>query len=293
MIRIADARPSVSRAAGPLLLGLIACLLVARPAAAQCVGDCNLDLRVTINELIIGVTIALGSNPVSACPSFDVNNSNTVTVNELVQAVNNALGSCPGGATATATTGSITPTPTATGNGTSPTPTNTIAVTPVCGNSMVEPPETCDDGNTVDGDNCPATCIIHECQVTATTLNGDVLVEPPGGLFLGAVQVFVRYPDGTVSLPSSGSQASVAIHNLPDDAFSTAVNDLDYAVRVVSVGPDGLTLGDANRYFTAEFTLCQGANAPQASAFSCTVENATDVDLNDVTDQTTCSVVLP
>jgi len=32
---------------------------------------------------------------------------------------------------------------------------------PVCGNSIIEPPETCDDGNTTPGDGCSATCQIE------------------------------------------------------------------------------------------------------------------------------------
>ncbi len=38
-------------------------------------------------------------------------------------------------------------------------------VTPVCGNSVVEAPEACDDGNTVDGDGCSATCTVEARKV--------------------------------------------------------------------------------------------------------------------------------
>jgi hypothetical protein len=101
--------------------------------------------------------------------------------------------------------------------------------------------------------------------------------------------------DGVIALPSSGAQAAIAIINLPDDAFSTSVNDLDYAVRVVSVGPDGLTLATdpPNRFFTAQFTRCEGAALPTAGDFTCKVENATLVEGTDVTTQTTCAVRLP
>jgi cysteine-rich repeat protein len=34
---------------------------------------------------------------------------------------------------------------------------------PVCGDGVVEPPEDCDDGNTVDGDACPADCNVIQC----------------------------------------------------------------------------------------------------------------------------------
>ena len=86
-------------------------LLASPPAQAQsCVGDCNGDGMVAINELIIGVNIALDSQPVSACPSFDVSDDGMVTINELILGVNNALNGCP--ATATPTEEGDTPTPT-------------------------------------------------------------------------------------------------------------------------------------------------------------------------------------
>jgi hypothetical protein len=61
----------------------------------SCVGDCNGSDSVEINELIIGVNIALGNTPLSTCPSFDANHSGMVEINELVTAVNNALNGCP------------------------------------------------------------------------------------------------------------------------------------------------------------------------------------------------------
>jgi hypothetical protein len=36
-----------------------------------CVGDCNHDGRLTIDELVTGVTMALGTAPVDRCPDFD------------------------------------------------------------------------------------------------------------------------------------------------------------------------------------------------------------------------------
>lgn len=34
-----------------------------------------------------------------------------------------------------------------------------VCPAPVCGNALIEPPETCDDGNTDDGDSCPSDCM--------------------------------------------------------------------------------------------------------------------------------------
>ena len=60
-----------------------------------CVGDCNGDHQVTINELILGVSIALGSAPLGQCPALDANLDHVLTINELVQGVGNALSGCP------------------------------------------------------------------------------------------------------------------------------------------------------------------------------------------------------
>ncbi len=66
------------------------------PDPSGCVGDCDDDGRVSINELIQGVNIALGRAPVDQCPSFDRNLDDNVAINELIAAVNNALNGCEG-----------------------------------------------------------------------------------------------------------------------------------------------------------------------------------------------------
>jgi hypothetical protein len=60
-----------------------------------CIGDCNGDRVVTINELISGVNIALARAAVGLCEAMDGNHDGNVTVNELVAAVNHALTGCP------------------------------------------------------------------------------------------------------------------------------------------------------------------------------------------------------
>ncbi|MGD9764923.1 MAG: DNRLRE domain-containing protein [Candidatus Binatia bacterium] len=60
-----------------------------------CIGDCDGTGVVQVNELILGVNIALGLAPLSACPAFDPDGSGMVTVADLITAVNNALTGCP------------------------------------------------------------------------------------------------------------------------------------------------------------------------------------------------------
>lgn len=61
---------------------------------APCAGDCNGDGAVTINELVTGVSIALGIAPVDACAVLDRDGDGSVAVAELIQAVNRALNGC-------------------------------------------------------------------------------------------------------------------------------------------------------------------------------------------------------
>ncbi len=79
-----------------LVLIVAAALAAPTGAAAQiCGGDCNLDGQVVVNELVLGVSIALGSDRISACPAMDANYERNVTVNELISAVGHALDGCP------------------------------------------------------------------------------------------------------------------------------------------------------------------------------------------------------
>ena len=80
-------------------LGAVACLtviLAVRTAVvAQCTGDCDVSGAVTIDELVRGVNIALGTAPVTDCGSLDASGNGTVTIDDLVRAVNNTLAGCP------------------------------------------------------------------------------------------------------------------------------------------------------------------------------------------------------
>jgi hypothetical protein len=60
-----------------------------------CVGDCNGDTSVTVDELLAMVNIALSSAGTSDCPPGDTNGDGQITVDEILAAVNNALNGCP------------------------------------------------------------------------------------------------------------------------------------------------------------------------------------------------------
>jgi hypothetical protein len=93
-------------------------VLGAAGAALACVGDCNGDGGISIAELIAGVRISLGDEPLSACPAFDATPDGTLRIEELVAAVAAALAGCP-----------ATPTPSPPPTDT-PSPTATPTATP-------------------------------------------------------------------------------------------------------------------------------------------------------------------
>ena len=61
-----------------------------------CVGDCNGDGQVTINELLTIVNSALGTVRATVCAAGDANANGEITVDEILGGVNNALKGCQG-----------------------------------------------------------------------------------------------------------------------------------------------------------------------------------------------------
>lgn len=105
---------------------------------AACTGDCDGDATVTVDEIIKGVSIALGTTSLAACARFDAGGDGNVTVDEIVTAVNHALAGCPSQVpTPTPTsmpsmsrTRTSTATPTLTSVPSTPTPTPTLVAPP-------------------------------------------------------------------------------------------------------------------------------------------------------------------
>lgn len=61
----------------------------------RCAGDCSDDQLVTVDELVRGIDVALGSEPLEACPLVDGNADGIVSISDLVAAVDSAVNGCP------------------------------------------------------------------------------------------------------------------------------------------------------------------------------------------------------
>jgi cysteine-rich repeat protein len=121
--------------------------VAAAPTPYPCVGDCNSHGVVTIGDLVTMVNIALDNASISACGAGDRDDNGRIEVPEIIAAVNAVLNGCSGLPWGT---------PTA-----SPTPSPTATPVSFCGNGRIEPPEQCDQGNSVDGDGCDSHCQVE------------------------------------------------------------------------------------------------------------------------------------
>jgi hypothetical protein len=64
--------------------------------ARACAADCNGDLTVGLNELVLAVNVALDRSPAAACGRADADRDGRVSIVELVRGVGaNMAGSCP------------------------------------------------------------------------------------------------------------------------------------------------------------------------------------------------------
>ncbi len=59
-----------------------------------CAGDCNLDDRVTIDELVTGTNIAIGRKSIEACTALDGDADLRISIEELVSGVGAAMNGC-------------------------------------------------------------------------------------------------------------------------------------------------------------------------------------------------------
>ena len=85
-------RLTVRRRMSVLIVAGVVC--AAPRLTLACVGDCNRNASVTIDELVRGVGIVLGSATVDSCEAIDNNRDGAVAVNELVRGVGRALNGC-------------------------------------------------------------------------------------------------------------------------------------------------------------------------------------------------------
>src|SRR5262245_26320454 len=80
------------------MIAVLAALLLdvdpVRGGNLRCVGDCDDDDMVSVDELITMVNIALGVRDLLDCKIGDGNDNGSIEVDDLVRAIDNALNGC-------------------------------------------------------------------------------------------------------------------------------------------------------------------------------------------------------
>ena len=104
----------------------------------SCVGDCDSNAEVTVDELVTLVNVALESTAWSACSLGDANDDGQIDISEIVFAVNNALYGC----------------------GARPTPTPQCSEVPCGGSCVISPP--CTPGPDT---ACPNLVMLGVCEL--------------------------------------------------------------------------------------------------------------------------------
>jgi hypothetical protein len=261
-------------------------------SSGPCTLNCTCPLVTTTTSSSTTSTNTTETTTTSSSSSVTTSTSSTVSTSSSSRSSTSSSTT----STTSSTTSSSAPQAT-----TSSTSTTTTSTPPqVCGDHIVEDPETCDDGNTVDMntvpivvgqplDSCPANCRIQGCVAVANP-SRTVSVNVASATAVGGITVFVDYPDGHVSIPGNGSATVVKarIKNLPANTASTP-NDIDYGLVEVLIGS-----GSAfpTRLFTITFDDCQGATPPVAGDFHCVVKDASDTG-GGTLHNVACSVSIP
>lgn len=217
-----------ARAASSVRVALLTGLLLLVSAAvsrAACVGDCNASGAVTVDELITGVNIALGSLGLAECTAFESKTDGVVTIDELLAGVNNALAGCAERSPTltppvSSPTSIVTPPPLVTPTSTETTP-HTPTVEPTVPGTIPAPPvtpgvatNTFDAGRFLyEGAGAPQKGVAPDTidPVRASIVRGRVLDREGHGL--GGVTVDV------LDHPEYGSTQSVG-----DGGYALAVN---------------------------------------------------------------------
>jgi hypothetical protein len=81
------------RNTGILAISLL--LFTASRGMAVCGGGCSAGDEVTVEEIVLGIGIALGTGSAASCNAIDSNKNSRVTIHEILTAVNNVFSGCP------------------------------------------------------------------------------------------------------------------------------------------------------------------------------------------------------
>jgi cysteine-rich repeat protein len=224
----------------------------------------------------------------------------TTTTSSTSTSTSSSTSTSTSSTTTTSTSSTVTTSTSMSSMTTTSTTTSTI-IPPGCGNGTLNAGETCDDGNNLDNDTCPADCFIASCTPdTGSARVVTVAFDAPAGVNVAGLTLFLNYPEQKVFLPPAGPNVSLGSPSLvrlyPTSQVTllaadlgTAGVDSGYAVRALMGSLNPVPHGPI---FQLTFQDCLGAAVPLPGEFNCTVLSATDPGSNPLAN-VTCYATLP
>lgn len=210
-----------------------------------CAGDCDADDEVSIDEIIVLVSTALGLTQLSECPAGDLNGDGQITVDEILVAVINALGECTIGPPLPQGGGGAAPTPVAVKLGwgvAGPGETTTIPVMLETGSNSVAALQldilfdAAAIESVLDPQGKPS-CVLDP------RLSGTFRLEaslPPGTS--GRLRLIVLQDDLLGAVPTADSGVVARCEFKVKPGATTGVGYILQLDRIVTPNPDGLRL---------------------------------------------------
>lgn len=215
-----------------------------------CIGDCNADGEVSIDELITVVNIGLGTMPFSECPAGDGNDDGDITIDEILRAVNAALHGCGPQLTPTPTppptvtmtltpTVSVTPSPSATSRPTVTPATSATAPPSPTATPSPRPPTLTPTPTVTVTPTRPATPTVTPTAfgTMTPTRTPTGTPRPASGLDL-TIRVF-RIQSLTAGQPGAYFLAVKNVGQATTPGPITVTDDLPAGLSLISVGGDG------------------------------------------------------
>ncbi|MBX3023927.1 histidine phosphatase family protein [bacterium] len=201
---------------------------------ATCAGDCDGDQRVTVDELVRGVNIALGQQAPESCSAFDRNGDGQVTVDELLAAVAAAIGGCSATIPPSATMAATAP----------PTLTATVAATAL--DSATPSP------SATPTDSAVPTATVEPTDTATPTASATATAADSATPTHSAVPTHSATPTATVAPTDTAMPTASATATAADSATpAPSTTPTDSAVPTATVAPTDTATATASATATA------------------------------------------
>jgi cysteine-rich repeat protein len=196
---------------------------------------------VEVVDLVTGLRIALGDDPLAVCTAWDANGDGDVTIDELMLGVDEALNGCP----------------------------PAISEPPRCGDHVITGQEQCDDGNTVGGDGCSASCTVEGPGPVDQIWNGCT----GSG---GGININYAAPVGQEFVPDGATLSGVAVRVTTQ--FDEPAGSANLSARIHTATIDGAVVAEGTDTVTGDGAYLFVFDAPAAVTPGATLvlELATD-----------------